>query len=276
VTIMPTLNISNMTNITDDYYNTTDDYYNTTDDYYYNVTDDYSNSTNTTNDDYTNSTNSSMPSLMPSLMPTMNSAAPSFRPTSGGGGGGGGGDSCFSGSETVLLQSGDTVPISAVRIGDIILASDSQGRTQHSKVIAVPHEFNQIRSTFTHVQVSSGKDLKLTAEHLMLISSNCVGDFKLMKASDVTPGMCAQTMSGSDRVTSVSHNVAGEGLYTVVVEADYVVVNGFVASPFAVNHAVARAYYQVAQMLPAFVRQTKLFKQAGEIIGSMAASVRLL
>jgi Hint module len=42
--------------------------------------------------------------------------------------------SCFAGSETLLLESGRSKPISEINVGDRILAADSMGRTSFSEV----------------------------------------------------------------------------------------------------------------------------------------------
>lgn len=42
--------------------------------------------------------------------------------------------SCFAGSETLLLESGVSKPISEINVGDRILAADSMGRTAFSEV----------------------------------------------------------------------------------------------------------------------------------------------
>ena len=52
------------------------------------------------------------------------------------------------------------------------------------------------------------------------------------------------TVSGEDMVSTVE-TVQGKGLYTVVTKEEYVVVNGIVASPFAVNHMLANLYYNI-------------------------------
>ena len=52
------------------------------------------------------------------------------------------------------------------------------------------------------------------------------------------------TVTGEEKVTSVER-VWGEGVYTVVTNAEYVVVNGIIASPFGVNHVMGNLYYNV-------------------------------
>ena len=61
-------------------------------------------------------------------------------------------------------------------------------------------------------------------------------------------GDCIMTVTGEERVTSVE-NVSGEGVYTVVTNAEYIVVNGIIASPFGANHMMANLYYNVHRMV---------------------------
>ncbi len=69
--------------------------------------------------------------------------------------------------------------------------------------------------------------------------------------------------------------VQGEGLYTVVTEnmIDLVVVNGVVASPFAVNHAVGNAFYAIHRLAyviaPALMSST-VFKAFNALASNLA------
>ena len=41
----------------------------------------------------------------------------------------------------------------------------------------------------------------------------------------------------------------GEGVYTIVTNEEYVVVNGIIASPFGANHMMANMYYNIHRMV---------------------------
>ena len=58
---------------------------------------------------------------------------------------------CFSGSETIQMESGEVKPISSAVVGQRILAADHSGRISFSTVIAVPHKPNQITTDFVHI-----------------------------------------------------------------------------------------------------------------------------
>jgi hypothetical protein len=154
---------------------------------------------------------------------------------------------CFSGSEAVTMESGDMKMISDVTVGDCVLSSDVNGKTSFSDVIAVPHGYNNIETSFTQIFTSSGNDIKMTANHL-LPSGVCGEELSLTKASNVEVGSCIQIVKGQEEVVSISI-VKGKGIYTIVTNEEYVVVNGIIASPFAGNHALGNAYYTIYRSL---------------------------
>jgi Hint module len=175
------------------------------------------------------------------------------RPSSGGGrsssggnsdssSGGGSGKSCFAGLETVLLESGEVKVISAVRVGDRVLAADADRRFLFSEVVFIPHGANTDKALFTHITTTDGKDLKMTGSHI-LPAGHCDSHSPLqhVSASMVKTGDCVMTLSGMEKVSAVKM-VKGQGLYTIITKDQYVVVNGIIASPFAYNHMMANFF----------------------------------
>ena len=153
--------------------------------------------------------------------------------------------SCFAGSETVLLEKGETVSISSLKVGDRVLAADINGKATFSEVVAVPHGLNNDRRVFSQIRTVTGRDIKLTPNHMILAGAcNAALPLALIKAEDVKVGSCVQSVDGREEV--VSHElVQGFGIYTFITQENLVVVNGIVASPFADNHAVATAFYNI-------------------------------
>ena len=152
---------------------------------------------------------------------------------------------CFAGSETVTVESVGITPISSIRIGDRVLAADAAGNTLYSDVVFVPHGPNEDTALFVHITTAHGRDIKMTANHI--IPSGVCGNtasFSLSYARAVTVGDCIMTVSGMEEVSAVE-TVQGQGLYTIVTKEEYVVVNGIIASSFAVNHMMANLYYHM-------------------------------
>jgi Hint module len=180
--------------------------------------------------------------------------------------------SCFAGSETLSLESGEVKAISDVRVGDRVLAADAAGRTSYSDVVYVPHVANSDDALFTHITTASGRDIKMTPSHI-LSAGRCHSSapLPLTYASSVSVGDCVMTVSGKDMVSTVA-TVQGKGLYTVVTKEEYIVVNGIIASPFAVNHMLANLYYNIHRFVystaPSILNYPALHS-ANEVLGSL-------
>ena len=111
----------------------------------------------------------------------------------------------------------------------------------------MPHKANSQRVTFAHITTDSGRDVKMTKNHI-LPSGKCGSVLPLVYASQVSVGECIMTVSGEERVSAVE-SVRGEGVYTIVTKEEYVVVNGIIASPFGVNHMMANLYYNMHRFI---------------------------
>jgi len=152
-----------------------------------------------------------------------------------------------------------------VKVGDRVLAySSATHTTVYSDVVAVPHRKNNAEASFQHIVMECGTDIKMTADHL-LPAGVCSQQqqqqrstelLPLSRAADVRVGDCVLTTLGQSRVVSNDVVATTDGIYTIVTKEALLVVNGVVASPFAVNHAVAdmfygfhRAFYKVAPKL---------------------------
>jgi hypothetical protein len=167
------------------------------------------------------------------------------------------------------MESGEIKAIEEVSVGDRVLAFSTKTQTAvFSDVIAVPHAKNSIAATFAHITTASGKDIKMTNDHLIATCSAA-----LVTAASLKVGNCIQTVAGDDEVVS-NVQVAGKGVYTVVTKEDgLLIINGIVASPFAVNHAVGNAYYMLHRAIysvaPAFMK-TSLFAGVQAFVADLA------
>jgi hypothetical protein len=195
----------------------------------------------------------------------------------------GGSSSCFASSETVQLFKNGVliqVQINRVRVGDVVLASDRSGNVKYSTVTAVPHDpYNLIPSVFTQLVTASGRDIKLTADHLITVSMSCsdVEQLALLAAGNVKPGMCLVSLTGLDPIVELIASIVGNGVHTIVADEEFIVVNGFLSSPFAHNHSVGTAYYAllrvVRSLLPTWVSASSILKQANEILGTLVMAL---
>mmetsp|Transcript_30584 Transcript_30584/g.31127 ORF Transcript_30584/g.31127 Transcript_30584/m.31127 type:complete len:224 (+) Transcript_30584:65-736(+) len=154
---------------------------------------------------------------------------------------------CFSAVDTVQVEVGGVKQISDVRIGDRVLSYSSAAKDfVYSTVVAVPHEPNSITASFIRIATKS-KEIKMTPGHLIFAGS-CGRDGELVSASQVKSGQCVKTVDGEEEVMTVD-KLSAKGIYTVITNEEYVVVSGFVASPYAISHTLGNLYYNVHRAL---------------------------
>lgn len=187
---------------------------------------------------------------------------------SGGGGGGGDDDVCFSGDSTVELESGQHKTMQKLEVGDRVLTADANGKLSFSEVVFLPHGPNEKDAIFVQLTLSEGQALKATPKHLL---RTCGGS--LAAAGELDIGACLETKSGAATVASKTYVTSATGIYTAVTNNEFLVVEGVVASPFAISHAVPHAFYQIHRALYATVPSvlsSPLAAIANAFFGSMA------
>jgi hypothetical protein len=149
---------------------------------------------------------------------------------------------------TGAAGSGATKTISEAAVGDRVLTVNAKGEQVYSDVVVVPHGKNTVQATFAVVTTASGRDLKMTTNHMLPAGACAAGSLPVVAASAVSVGECVETVSGRERVVSVS-TVEGRGIYTVVAMEELLVVNGVVATPYGgVNPALANVYYNLHRL----------------------------
>ncbi len=190
-----------------------------------------------------------------------------------------------------------------VRVGDkVLVTADRTGRNLfYSEVIVTPHPLdNHVASDFQYLVTSSGRSIKLTTDHLLLAGECGCGSDKdfvrdgempasslpavvceshsmsLVAAASVKIGQCLLTVAGAEAVVQSRIVHSSSGLYTLVtLDGDLVVVNGIIASPFALNHVVVDSFYNIHRLLyryswlllPRRLLQWDLFRSVTEQLG---------
>jgi Hint module len=179
---------------------------------------------------------------------------------------------CFAADELVEKENGEKIKISLVKVGDRILSASRSGDFTYADVVAVPHRMNDIEASFAVISTAS-IDLKLTPDHF-LMAGVCGSKMTLSKASDISVGSCLMTTAGSAEVIAITA-AKGRGVYTVVTAEEFIVVNGVVASPFALNHYAANSFYNIFRCLyhsaPAFMKSS-FVGALYEIVGAVLES----
>lgn len=157
--------------------------------------------------------------------------------------------SCFAADSKVLLENGRLVSIADIKVSDRVLTVDAKGTQVYADVIFVPHKTNSDPATFVTLKTAAGSTLRATSEHLVLAGdcSAAIDAMNYVMAEDVAIGSCLVSSHGVKEVVQFSSKSAGEGVYTIVTSepSGRVVVDGLVASSFAVNHDMANIFYSL-------------------------------
>ncbi len=179
---------------------------------------------------------------------------------------------CFAGSETLITLDGRTKMIQDIVLGDKILVMSMDKKSfMYSPVVAIPHDRNNDDGLLIVITTESNKDIKITPDHL-IVGGKCEKKLKLVYADFIRVNDCVQTIDGIEIVKSIE-KIYRKGLYTVVpLENSYIVVNGILASPFAINHELANNYYNLYRFLykifPKLISH-HIISKATEIFSSM-------
>ena len=119
-----------------------------------------------------------------------------------------------------------------------------------SPVVYIPHGKNEIAEEVIKIETITGKAIKLTRTH-MILSGDCESELKLFMAKEVKIGFCVRTIDGFLSVTNSIITIYNDihlgiekvsdisktseiGMYTLVTSEELIVVDGIIASPYAV------------------------------------------
>ena len=87
--------------------------------------------------------------------------------------------------------------------------------------------------------------------------------------------MCVRTVSGVEAVVS-AELVSGTGLYSVITMEEYIVVNGVIASPYALPHRLSHYVFNTYRMLyriaPTLMKSAWFVKHNEELLAYLGAT----
>jgi hypothetical protein len=154
---------------------------------------------------------------------------------------------------TLLHANATAVAIEHAATGDVVLSASAEGQLSNSAIVAVPHAKNAMEAIFVVLSTAEG-ELILTPDHLVPVHARCTvapGTLTswLVRAREAAVGDCLMRADNGGVMRAVEiRSIRRErlqGLYTVVTEQPFLVVNGFVASPFARSHDVPNAFFDL-------------------------------
>lgn len=156
---------------------------------------------------------------------------------------------CFPGFATAELASGARVPLSALRVGDVVRASP----TEFSPVYGFTHRSPTASSAYISLTTAANLTLTLTPGHYLYASRGGRGAAALTAAAAVRAGDTLTTRSGAQTAVTRAARLAPRprGLYNPHTLHGDIVVDGLAASTYttAVAPAVAHAALAPARAL---------------------------
>jgi hypothetical protein len=152
---------------------------------------------------------------------------------------------CFSADSILYLENGETKQIQNAKLGDKILSYNlKKNEYKFSPIIAIPHEKNSQVAEFIQINNS----IKITKTHLLPVLKKSANIFELINAYKIDIGDIIISKSGNEIVESLT-NIELEGIYSVVTQEEYIVVDNIVASPYAAFPNLANIYYSLFRNL---------------------------
>jgi hypothetical protein len=118
------------------------------------------------------------------------------------------------------------------------MGADRNGSVSTSPVLFLPHPENDIVRKFDEIETLKGLTVRMTRNHLLPLC-----DGSLVTARSLREGDCVMTKDGEDNVAKATQNVEAGGIYTAVTKNEFLVVDGVVASPFALAHGIAHSLF---------------------------------
>ena len=144
-----------------------------------------------------------------------------------------GATACFPSAATVLLETGGTVAMSALRVGDSVHV----GRGRFSRVFAFSHADGSARTEFVRIRTDAARTLVASPGHYVYANDRATA------AAAVRVGDRVPLAAGDTAVVTGVDRVQREGLYNPQTLHGDIAVDGVVASTYtkAVRPAVADA-----------------------------------
>ena len=158
---------------------------------------------------------------------------------------------CFAGTESVMLESGETKSLSQVKVGDRVSTMNAKsGMMMFSDVVFLPHGSNMESTTFVKITTVSGRDLKMTMNHVLPIGAcDTKQSLSYHSASEIVVGDCVETVHGREPIVLVE-SMEGKGIYTLITMEELLVINGIIATPFGgINPTLANMYYNLHRLV---------------------------
>ncbi|XP_068737204.1 tiggy-winkle hedgehog protein-like [Montipora capricornis] len=141
---------------------------------------------------------------------------------------------CFPGISRVTLESGDSITLEQLRVGDRVRTLGTNGETTYGEVITFLHRETEKQAEFCKLEISGGNTILLSPQHLIFRKRNSSSVISAIFASEIEPGDLVSNGSSSfyEAVTRVTM-VMEKGVYAPLTSQGTMLVDGVLVSCYA-------------------------------------------
>lgn len=162
---------------------------------------------------------------------------------------------CFPATSRVLLESGASISMRQLRIGDKLRTLGANGETTASEVIAFLHKETHTQAEFYKLETSGGNAITLSPQHLIFRKENFSSPISVIFASEINLGNLLYVSSGSDfqyqEVTRITM-VTEIGVYAPLTTQGTMLVDGVLVSCYATWPSHDAAHLAMAPLRAAY------------------------
>lgn len=148
------------------------------------------------------------------------------------------GAACFPGESTVELQSGNTIPMSLLKLGDVVKA----GHDTYSPVFAFTHKMVGGSRQFIRIQTTSRHSISATGGHFIYANG------ALKAAGAIRQGDVVTLGNGEYSTVTEVEVVSLGGLYNPQTVHGDIVVDGVLSSTYTMSVEPAVAHFALAPL----------------------------
>ncbi|RMX48033.1 hypothetical protein pdam_00002690 [Pocillopora damicornis] len=142
---------------------------------------------------------------------------------------------CFPAISQVTMESGASIPMSHLKVGDKVQTLGTNGESKFSEVITFLHKEIDAEAQFYNLKTKTGNSIKLSAHHLIFRKETNTSFISAVFASEIKMGDLL-ILNGSgpifDTVTQITH-MTMKGVYAPLTRQGTLFVDGVLVSCYA-------------------------------------------
>jgi len=156
---------------------------------------------------------------------------------------------CFPAISRLTLESGASISMRQLRVGNRVRTLGTKGETTYSEVIAFLHKETETRAQYYKLEISGGNTILLSPQHLIFRKQNSSSSISAIFASEIEPGDLVSNGSDSFDETVIRITMVTEkGVYAPLTLEGTMLVDGVLVSCYASWYSHDAAHLAMAPL----------------------------